>query len=886
MFIPLSLGTLTSLSTGLYFFKKTRLLLSESRTVSDHEHLYIPVLGVTGSGKTLLLASLCKQLTERHKDKALSEEFTAEFFDHIRESVERDHKKLLPFDRDESDLAYQNPGERTTEAMAFFECKQFREGQMNAATRKPEDAVLSVKFATTGRFAGNKVIKLKDIPGEYFEELRDHRANIDPELLKADGLILVVNGVRALEAEDTPLREHEIYRKILDKYLSKPHGPVWVVITMADQLPSHRLDPDWWKDHTLRHIAPELNLKANDTTFEITLVSSNPAAQFAWQALGQAGELFFVHLKEVLKNRFNDFSSLSQQASMHKKWSLSLLISTILLTWVSIGTYQFEHLPQVNRSIWDLNSLKVVKQERIKALKNSESLFNPLYLFKRQLKQDLSLYRGHAWNFVQEKADHWGLTLHDVDQERNSTQELLEALDIASDLSSMEDLVPRSETELDIEKWVKRALDDFKRLPTLSVQELKELEWKARCELVAHRLSGSAFPYACALKKVADQGIRTSREAQLRQATNTQIDPNDQIQVYARLKPILTWETENLDLDSTDTLWSKVNQEKAKVWESCWFQTQKAVNEKNNQPGTLLESLSLLKGFEDQRTQLENEFSRRSLELNSQIRGLWKNRLNSELVKTENERLKLTQKEQAQLDEIIRWAGPYLDPQRGTRIRFKQHIKRWHHVLKEALKDDQPRLFDEALVMIERDLAELDSEEGRDAISKGLKQWRQQLQELKAWRAPSKAVVMRSSDLVCPKDQLHEEGLNDQAKGYLDRYYPYITLTHESIGSSPEGFDRAGDSTYISEKTKLIIDWHPWSTLKIALFEADGNYDADAQADEHNDQLIYQGSSWSVGSSKPKAKVMITPKGGCYIELEIQHQLPQWVIEQGLTSSP
>ena len=97
--------------------------------------LYIPVLGVSKSGKTSLLAALGEHLSER-----AHEELTTRCLTRLEEENLRG-RKLKHFDPDQPDQGEPHkPGERTTEAMIYYERSAFREGRDYNRTLESEDA--------------------------------------------------------------------------------------------------------------------------------------------------------------------------------------------------------------------------------------------------------------------------------------------------------------------------------------------------------------------------------------------------------------------------------------------------------------------------------------------------------------------------------------------------------------------------------------------------------------------------------------------------------------------------------------------------------------------------------------------------------------------------
>ena len=88
MFIPLSTLSLASAISAAYASLQIRSSREQSASLEATDRLYLPILGVTQSGKTLLLASLGEQLTQ-----SSSEQLTTRLL--TREEEQRERGKVL-----------------------------------------------------------------------------------------------------------------------------------------------------------------------------------------------------------------------------------------------------------------------------------------------------------------------------------------------------------------------------------------------------------------------------------------------------------------------------------------------------------------------------------------------------------------------------------------------------------------------------------------------------------------------------------------------------------------------------------------------------------------------------------------------------------------------
>jgi len=873
---------------GLGYFLK-RLMESAPLPARDLNRLNLPILGVKESGKTLLLATLGEQLTSTSTERLTTRLLTR------REEEEERGRTLKPFDP--ADLAQPPlaPGERSTEAMIFFERRRFEREGVSETTLSSEDALFSVQFATSGPLKGPKVCKLEDVPGEEFMEERHHNANLAPRLARADGLVLVVDGPKALAAGDAPPPEHVLYKQTLEEYLDrKEHGPVWVVVTKADLLPEDRRDEVFWREHTLRHVAPLLKLEGSSVTFELSLVSARRDCVAPWRALERAGEEFFVSLKGVLERR--EAARVQRERTRQRAWVgiLGCALACGAAAWGWWGAYQVESLPRVGGEVaWDVGSLAGATAPRLALLAEARGALSPIGLFEETLRQDLSALRRAHWALVRDEGDKWGGR-----GEARAVSEALRAARAFSDARAQEEAW--SEEERALGERVTAAIKEAGELERLEAERAllaREAAWGERCDqALKARGERERGLLECAMKQQISARLATSRRAHLEAAGRAAMAPTDVVGLRSKLAPLLAWEWDNADLARGDELVVDLERLKAAAWEGAWGRVEErlaALKEPSEAPARL----RLLQRLELDRAELKKS-ARGELEMTKQVNAAWRERLSRECVEVKDGQLNLLPSQRAEADEVVEWAAEFLDPSRRARVRFRSKEARWRAELREGLAAAEPQAFDEALKVLQHDLDELFSEEGRAAIEKDIEVWRNHLRDLRVWRAPSEA-PLTASGVTCDFERLAAEGLDHGAgsRWDTDKFSPYLALSISARGA--QGGEGAGDAEAPTAARRLLlldaiedaedaprVRWAPWSTVSLKLYELDGDVDGEPGVEESDDHLISDAGLWRAGGEPPRATVKLTPEGSCTVTLKVDKELSEWVYSELLAERP
>ncbi len=895
-------------------YSLTRLTASAPLPARDLERLYLPILGVKESGKTLLLATLGEQLTSTSTERLTTRLLTR------REEEEERGRTLKPFDAADPAQPTLAPGERSTEAMIFFERRRFEREGVNETTLHPEDAIFSVQFATSGPLGGRKVCRLEDVPGEQLMEERHHNANLAPRLARADGLVLVVDGPKALAAGDAPLPEHVLYKQALEGYLRREdHGPVWVVVTKADLLPEDQRDEGFWREHTLRHVAPLLKLEGSSVTFELSLVSARRDCVAPWRALERAGEGFFVSLKGVLERR--EAARVRRERARQRAWAglLGGALACGAAAWGAWGSYQVESLPRVGGEVaWDAGSLERAASPRLALLTEARGPLSPVGLFEETLRQDLRALRRAHWALVRDEGDRWGGR-----GEARAVREALRAARVFSDARAEEEAW--SEEERALEERVTLAIKEAGALERLEEERallLSEAAWGERCDqaLKARGERGRGL-LECSLRDQVSARLATSRRAHLNAAGRAPVAPTDEVGLRSKLAPLLAWERDNADLARGDELVVELERLKAAAWQEAWGRVEERLAALK-EPGEAAARLRLLQRLERDRAELTKS-ARGDLEMPKQVNAAWRERLSRECVEVKDGQLTLLPSQRVEADEVVEWAAEFLDPSRRARVRFRSKEARWRAELREGLAASEPQAFDEALKRLQHDLDELFSEEGRAAIEKDIEVWRNHLRDLRVWRAPSEAPLTASA-VSCDFEKLAAEGLDHGAgsRWDTDKFSPYLALSISALGAQEdtqegtqedtqegtqegaqegarEGGGAEGDAETPAKPRRLLlleaiedaeeaprVRWAPWSTVSLKLYELDGKVDGEPEVEESDDHLISDAGHWRVGGEPPRATVKLTPEGSCTVTLKVDKELSEWVYSERLAERP
>ena len=951
MFTPLAVFSVSSLCTAFVFARRAWALraliqpLAQSQHIkSEHEQLFIPVIGAKESGKTLIIAHFGS-----HLSSFVSGEFTGRLLTQLEEENARG-RRLKAFDPQASSLPLPARGERTSRALILMELAQFEQKQLQSSTEAPpqkhtqdqaeEEALLWLQFAAKGPLAGQRLLLLCDVPSEQFIDERSHSANIEPKLRRADALILVLDGPALLAHEANEHPQSIRYQQVLENYLARGRGgPVWILITKADLLPETHQDEAWWHTYVLRQIAPLLQLRDSGSSFEITLVSALPTHDQGYARLKSTAEKLCLSLRTVLEHRHKN------RKNTHKKRQSTLWITLVfclfggIFAWSATGALLVEGLPPTRgERTWDLASLEIASAPRLELIQASKKLIHPSWLFRERLSVELNTLRHAYWTLVRSQADTWAISLRTAPQsEVDSRAQLLhQTLDRSRSFNEVRSVdEPWRPEERALAERIELALTDISTLKTL--QDINEMNilrraWDGRCEVVLKlHAEGRHSPFECALKDWIVNSLSSSRETQLDEAgLRPVLASADPTELSSRLSPLLRWEANNADLLASDPLIARLMRYKSEAWEASWDHVKRLLEEPTS-TGEIASRLKLLQRFEQDRVTLNARFPV-ILEMPPGIALAWRDRLNLESTRFKHEEARLPASKQQEIEGLVEWAAPYLDPKRRAKVRLLSREERWKRVLTHAFKRSTSDYFEDALRQINKDLDELEGEEGHDEIQRDLGIWRVRLEELRAWSSPPQ-VPLSASEIRCDEAALEAEGLDQsedestwRAKWYVPLprgdyrdYYLVLALdvsippvsssdtpaeatslpsTSQHVPPKEQAVETPKEQAASSQSTprvvilseavelddEVMIAWKPWSKIKLKLYERDGKLDK--VPGEGDDDLISDMSVWSVGSEHPSATLKLTPQGSCEIDLTLHHALSEWVYELGLISRP
>ena len=448
--------------------QRQRALKAITRLQRGEIDFEIPVLGHQGSGKTMLLASLGAQLSQRG-----SEQLSTRLLSHAEEERIRG-RSLEPFDADTASIEHPlKPGQRSTRAMIYFERKAFEHGLDHGGTLEPEDAYLKLHFSQQGPLS-NLCCRLTDIPGGRFADEKSHRGNIYPLIDRADGLILVIDGVQASQSAHEQLPIYTPYQQIIERFTRRASpGPIWVVITKADLIQDESLrDPARWREVILKSIAPTLNL-SEGSMFQIAFTSASPSDDRGWCAISQDGERFLLGLREVIRARQTARQHLISRCIHTQRSAVWSGVLAMILAWFCWGISARSALPSVaGETRWDWASLETASLPYLSARTQLDHELHPLRVYRAQVIDGLNILRRTYHHHLALSFESWALAqnLRGQKRERAHTQFRLARSTFKrfqSRLSRWERLTPEERALL---KHIQEALSSVKAWEELDDQ--------------------------------------------------------------------------------------------------------------------------------------------------------------------------------------------------------------------------------------------------------------------------------------------------------------------------------------------------------------------------------------------------------------------------------
>jgi len=897
--VLITLGALAALSFFVYRWRALSARLSQAlrQTELDQPDLNIPILGLSGSGKTLLLASLGEQLCASPHER-----LTLRLLSDQEESKLRG-RSLTPFDERSASLnEVIPPGKRSTKAMIFYERAQFEQRGVNNVTVDPEDAYFKLSFETRGPLA-SLICKLRDVPGEYLKEERGHQGNIHPELDAADGLILVIDSTTLLGDNQAQLAPYERYQQAIERFFERHNeGPVWVVLTKADLLPEEQRDPAWWRQTLMEKNLRSLTLAAHEgRTFHVALTSASLECELGWRAIHDQGGAFLGDLREVMRARVERTESLGAHRRSSGLYALGSALILALSGWLTMGLWQRSALPQVSgEPTWDWGSLQTVEGPYLRARADLERPMSPISRYRAEVRRGLKALRRAYQVTLQTSGERWAQALNQEDAaaRAQSEKKLREGLEATgrfyqaltqweqrspSELLTIERLQEALEVE---QRW--RALDDAPPTLELSLALLKEHsaeDWRGRCA------EDQSDLVSCELTKSFERASTTLYEHSLGQAqqrSHSAAPAQTSTELSGRLEPLLKWRAV-LPSPLQDRLQSRYESSLGEAWERTWRELNKRFESKADLKANdrAVERLRLLRSLEEERKALETHYQR-ALTMPATLLKAWRERLSRESVSLSEQLSSLPASTQQAGSEQIKWAGAYLDPNRRARVTLRDYERRWREGLKAALSAKTAQAFDAQLTLMTQDHDELSSLEGRIAIEDELKRWRHHLGGLKLWRAAHE-VKLEVSELSCDMSKFEPMGIKIGGGSIWDwdDFELYFTLSSLSADSEQLVFAWA-DKTHLNPyhtEPKRTMSWSPWLKLTARVFEWDHNLDFETSGEdqESDDELI--GSPRQLGSSArlPSGVLSLNEQGVCSVRLKVTDDLfPQWLITEGL----
>ena len=809
-------------------------------------NLFLPVLGVPKSGKTLLLASLGEHLSKYSTDQIYSR-----LLSHDEEKDLRG-QFLKPFDADKADIEQPiEPGMRTTEAMIFYERELFKAKGHNAVTSEPENAYLSVEFSSTQHM----ICQFRDVPGEVFADESLHLANIDPLLTQAHGLILVVDGEQAYQRSTQVLSLYQRYQQIIKRYTDlNKRGPIWFVMTKMDLLPDEQRNLDIWKQYILDHVAPSLKLTENEVPFEIDLVSAQENCQTEWKALQQGGERFLLSLRTILNQRATQIQS--DQTHFKKiSWHVVAgILACCLMTWFASGTYSKNHLPLIQGDIeWTWHSVQSDTKKYHHVFRQSRHFWHPLQRFRKELQKDLLVLRGIHHTLLAKDLNQWANRLGKDRFEvlQVEWKALMKKTKLVQKLYSQQSWQVRSAGEKYLLEYINSIhtnLDIWDHYLSLTPQNIsldqvqkyrhyvQNQKWSHACQamrLSMQTKSSQKIPSACLvqgfLQNHAQQLLKDALDKYAKQAK--QCHTHESMNLVSCLSPLLLWKQKTNPLPVTPQLEQQWQAHIKLQWQQFWQKVSQLHKSKQtqfyNSPSHMFDELKQIQAIEIQRNTLSQKFSI-PLHMPKDIEKQWLEILSQNTIKMMKVERKLTKRKRTHLQEILAWSQEFLDPHRRARVLLYQKETGWKQQLKKTLNAEKSEAFDHWIQQWQYELEELSSLEGRVSIQEGLSKWQERFNELKAWRTP-RTSKFTFKDFSCSKSDLEMDKLDTGDGGYLDKFTPYMVL--RGIGKAPyyikviEDFsslvgDLVSDSVY-----ELELEWQPWQTVTLELYEQDGDID-------------------------------------------------------------
>jgi hypothetical protein len=908
-----SLWVCSFLGLGYSFIKWRALSAtppSDDLSISEKiQRFNIPVLGAPQSGKTQLIACLGEalssiNLTERRmtppptgQDEA-TEPTRLSFTTRLLTIQEEQRERGLKLESVDPERLRQGqhgenkpprPGFRTTEALIRMERHAFLTTGSNPSTRESEDAYFQVLFSSNNMEKSPIICAFRDVPGGHFSGEEEHEANITPLLETAQGVVLVVDGLKVSLSGDQIPSEYLLYQKVLEQLLEDQHMrlPVWVVITKADLLPIADRDEERWRSYILRHIAPQLRLTHQEAPFEISLVSADPKCVESWGAILSEGSLFISHLQSVLETYRERRRQWSERADMLKRrWSLCLLLAS-LISWPVWDRYQVDQLPALQGEIsWDWDSLDSASKPHLDYLKGARSLFKTP-LFKEPATRGLHLLRRSYLQHAHGVQLEWGRQLEreGIDpemspkrHERTSREGLkalkafhgaftslfLRSLEEKSMIDSLETMIDHIDQARRIQRNQSITFESAKE----RIERLRILtdSWKHRCHVDKQQTSPQkrGAVASCLVQtalsrvklEIIERALKIAIESS-QSATNNREPP-----VYPLLKLLIEWRGVSQGLSAQHLLRIEHQQAVKRAWMKSWAYSESLFRQEWSAGKESLRRLKYLKEFDHHRRLLGGVSREGAVIYPEEIAKSWSDTFGRECVKLhEGLGVQLDVGDKREAKEICEWAEPYLAPPPFARVKYKATELKWREELKASLTLLTPDRFDQTLTSIGLDLDNLDSLSGAGAIKEETKKWRDRLLALKQWRARSKTSITLDI-LRCDSDEMVRSG----DKGIWDDFKVYLVV-------------KVNEETSIhddDEETWTVM-WAPWSLIKLSLYEKDYKRD-DPPGSDDDVELFSQEFTSPLGVQGLPTPLL----KGCDIKFSMDRTPPKWLSEEGI----
>ena len=726
-----------------------RITIISAKQTTHYQRLYIPILGLPESGKTLTLATLCDQLCSLKTPLISARLLTP----HEEEQVRRRQLRgVTP--RDVS-----MRGRRSTRAMIDAERAALQKHSAYDSSRIEESGYVRITYRSSVKGPQSETAAItvwEDLPGDFIQREHLFESNIDPRLASASGMILVMNGAQIYRHhEDALLSEYTLpYQQLLERYRQLHHGrgPIWVIVTKSDLLPAPAQNLHFWRQLITQKIITPLHLTKRGlnerslsplpsddppsaaplivTLTDLIHLNSHPTQTSSIEFLKQAHG-FLNDLHGVLIQRGAAQQIDQTHARVHARLYVIALLSFTIASWLILSAIHFNQRPAIyGERAWSTSSLETTRDVYLDLYRESASTLSPLYVYRAQLAEDLRfIYHAHKELLsstidqyllrqlarLKTQADHYH-AMHAIDPHFTCLDALAQAQlnqihTLAQSITQFQHHLhplPLQETISTIDASLQMLLEDvdiLRRGDHLLTQDTSALRdpikrslsrefehWSRRCRRgITRGCQVIEVMHRSHVHYLYEYSEAASSWRPLSSSRDAATSPSRSS--LSSLWALSQWSKRGQTLQLPHVYRTHLAQLSEHLWRQAWSRLEDQLHSDYPTPRDHIEHLVTLRGYTDEIFALERSLSVHATHLPAQTfrepQILKRRRM--ELLRIESLALarrvsSVPSALQTRAQNTLDWSATQLDARRALRIRFLVKRNHWRHMTARALK--------------------------------------------------------------------------------------------------------------------------------------------------------------------------------------------------------